>query len=205
MAITNGYVALDDLKNEIGISDSLSDTKLELAISAASRQIDGYCQRFFYQDGAVADRSYYPDDYLSIEVDDISTTTGLIVKVDNDNDGTFETTLTLTTNYILTPVNAADQYPVQPYTGIRIVDTGISSFPIFTSGRPSVQVTAKFGWPAVPEDVEKACLIQATHLFKSSDAVFGGLNFDTGVFRVRGSLNPMAEALLERYAKARVG
>lgn len=205
MAITNGYAALDDIKLELGISDSLSDTKLELAISAASRQIDGYCQRFFYQDSAVTERTYYPDDYLSLEVDDISTTTGLIVKVDNNDDGTFETTLTINTNFILTPTNAADEYPIRPYTGIRIVDSGLSSFPVYSSGRPSVSVTAKFGWPAVPEDVEKACLIQSAQLFKSSDAVFGGLNFDTGVFRVRGTLNPMAEALLERYAKPRVG
>jgi len=205
MAITNGYVAIDELATELGISDTLSDAKFELAISAASRQIDSYCQRFFYQDASVVARTYHPDDYLSLEVDDISTTTGLIVKVDTDDDGTFETTLTITTNFILTPTNAADEWPVRPYTGIRIVDTGLSAFPMYSSGRPSVEVTAKFGWPAVPEDVKKACLIQATQLFKASDAAFGGLNFDTGIFRVRGSLNPMAEALLERYAKPRIG
>jgi hypothetical protein len=205
MAITNGYVALDDLARELSISDSLSDTKLELAISAASRQIDAYCQRFFYQDSAVVDRTYYPDDYVSLEVDDISTLTDLVVKVDNDNDGTFETTLTITTNFIVTPTNAADEYPVRPYTGLRLVDSGVSNFPIYASGRPSVQVTAKFGWPAIPEDVQKACLIQSAQLFKSSDALFGGLNFDTGIFRVRDTLNPMAAALLERYAKPRIG
>ena len=205
MTITNGYAALDELSRELGITDSLSDAKLELAISATSRQIDSYCQRFFYQDTAVVARTYHPDDYLSLEVDDISTTTGLIVKVDSNDTGTFSTTLTITTNYILTPTNAADEWPVRPYTGIRIVDTGLSAFPMYSSGRPSVEVTAKFGWPAVPEDVQKACLIQAAQLFKSSDALFGGLSFDTGVFRVRGSLNPMAEALLERYAKPRVG
>jgi hypothetical protein len=205
MALTNCYAALDDLQRELNISDSYSDIKLEAALSAASRQIDGYCGRFFYQDATVEVRTYHPDDYSMLEVDDISTTTGLIVKVDNDDDGTFETTLTIATNFILTPTNAEVSWPVQPYTGIRIVDSGVSSFPIHTSGRPSVQITAKFGWPAVPDDVFKACLIQAAQLYKSSDAVFGGLNFDTGIFRVRGPINPMAEALLERYCKGRVG
>ena len=70
----------------------------------------------------------------------------------------------------------------------------------------TVQITAKFGWPAIPDDVEKACLVQAAQLFKASDAVFGGvaIGMDGGVLRVRSSLNPMAEGLLEGYCKPRV-
>ena len=37
------------------------------------------------------------------------------------------------------------------------------------------------------------------------DAVFGGLNFDAGILRVRETLNPMAAALLEGYVVSRVG
>jgi hypothetical protein len=205
MALTNCYATLDDLRQELAINVTTQDPKLEAAINAASRMIDGYTGRFFYQDAALSDRTYHPEDYLSLEVDDISTTTGLVVKLDDDDDGTFETTLAITTNFILTPTNAAVQWPVQPYTGIRIVDS-VSTLPIWVSGRPSVQITAKFGWPAVPDNVNKACLVQAAQLFKSSDAVFGMVSFlDGGGARVRGALNPQAEALLERFCKARVG
>jgi len=205
MALTNCYATLDDLRQELAINVTTQDPKLEMAINAASRQIDGFTGRFFYQDTDLSDRTYHPDDYLSLEVDDISTTTGLVVKLDNDDDGSFETTLTISTNFILTPTNAAVQWPIQPYTGIRIVDS-VSTLPIWSSGRPSVQITAKFGWPAVPDNVNKACLIQAAQLFKSSDAVFGMVSFiDGGGARVRGALNPQAEALLERFCKARVG
>ena len=206
MAVTNAYASLADLKAELNIggADTSYDTKLEIALNAASRQIDGHCGRFFYQDSALSVRTYHADDWEECNTDDISTTTGLIVKTDDNDDGTFETTLTINTNFILLPTNAAVSYPVQPYTCIRLVDTGISAFPMSYSGRPGVQVTAKFGWPTVPDDVEKACLVQATQLFKASDAVFGGLSFEAGILRVRDTLNPMAAMLLERYCKPRV-
>lgn len=206
MALTNAYADLADLKAELNIggADTSYDLKLELALNSASRQIDGYCGRFFYQDSALSVRTYYADDGEVCHVDDISTATGLIVKTDDNDDGTFENTLTLTTNFILLPTNAAVRYPVEPYTALRLVDSGITAFPMSYSGRPGVQVTAKFGWPTVPDDVAKACLIQATQLAKASDAVFGGLSFEAGILRVRDTLNPMAAALVERYCKPRV-
>ena len=207
MTITNGYTTNALLKGELGIpvTNTEHDTKLDAAVSAASRQIDGHCGRRFWQDGSVVAREFYADSPVDCMVDDISTTTGLIVKVDTGDDGTFATTLTITTHFLLLPLNVADRVPVWPYTSLRLVNTDAAAFPSWSSGRPGVQVTAKFGWPAVPDDVAKACLIQASQLFKASDAVFGGLSFsDGGFMRVRGGLNPMADALLEQYCKPRV-
>jgi hypothetical protein len=206
VAITNGYTSLALLKAEVDIPQATAsyDAKLEAAINAGSRQCDKFTGRRFWQDAAVQARSYFTEDVKQIDTDDISTLTGLVVKLDQDDDGTFETTLTINTNFIVLPPNAEDDIPVAPYTAIRIVD-GINSFPTLYSGRPSCQITAKFGWAAVPDDVAKACLIQATQLFKASDAVFGGLNFDAGILRVRDTLNPMAAGLLEGYVVRRVG
>jgi hypothetical protein len=203
MTLTNAYTTLDALKTELQlpVGDYTYDARLETAISAASRQIDRYCGRFFYQDATVQVRTYFPETPECCPVDDISTTTGLIVKTDDDDDGTYETTLTLTTNYILLPTNAAARYPVEPYTELQLVDSGITAFPMSYSQRPGVQVTAQFGWPSVPGDIAKACLVQATQLFKASDAVFGALSFDAGILRVRETLNPMAAALCEYYVK----
>lgn len=203
MAITNGYCTLADITAELPITSGTTtyDSKLETAVEAASRQIDGFCGRRFWQDSTLITRTYFADSPTECHVDDISTSTGLVVTVDDGDDGTFSTTLTITTNFILLPVNAGYESPVWPYTAIRIVDSGASRFPVYTSGRPGVSVTAKFGWPAVPTDVKKACIIQAVQLFKSSEAAFGGLNFDGSVFRVRDSLNPMAAQLLEKYVK----
>lgn len=210
MSISNGYCTLDAFKEQmrITINDSVDDARMELSIAAASRQIDAHTGRRFWQDGSVVDRQFYADNSRICLVDDISTTTGLIVKVDDDDDGTFETTLTVTTNYILRPVNAADMVPVWPFCELVLVDSnGAVSFPVHGSGRPGVQVTAKFGWPAVPDDVTKACLVQAGLLFKADDASLGAIQFaDAGVaLRMQNRLHPVSEALLEPYCKPRVG
>lgn len=205
MAIVNGYCTLAQLQDETGTNDSSEVTKMEIAIAAASRQCDGFADRRFWQDGSAVARQYWPDDPRTLYVDDISTTTGLIVACDTNDDGTFATTLTIGTDFILLEPNAPDRVPVWPYTQIRCVNSS-AYFPSFSSGRPGVQVTAKFGWPAIPDDVTKACIIQAHQLWKAKDAVFGGLSFgDSGFMRVRENMNPMAAALLAPYCRPSIG
>jgi hypothetical protein len=206
VAITNGYTTLLAVKDELGRSDVANDTRIEAAINAASRQIDDYTGRRFWQDSTVQTREFYADDSYELvssvgSVLDISTTTGLIVKIDETDTGAYGTTLTINTHFVLTPPNAADDS--EPFTGIRLVDS-VYRFPMYA--RPGVQVTAKFGWATVPDPVAQACLIQSVLLYKATDAALGGLSFGDGSFlRVRGGLNEVARSLVERYAFARVG
>jgi hypothetical protein len=204
MALTNAYATLPQLLAEVTTNGQVLgsdwDAAGEMALNAASRQVDAHCGRRFWQDDTVQTRQYYAENYYECETDDISTVTGLIVKTDTADTGGFDTTLTITTEFLVLPLNAADRVPVWPYTELRLVD--VQSFPMSGSGRPGVQVTAKFGWPAVPDDVVKATLIEATQLFKANAAIFGGLSFgDAGFMRVREGLNPMAAALLAPYVK----
>lgn len=204
MSITNGYCTLEQIKTELGLDDELDSTLLELSVAAASRQIDGQCGRRFWQDATAVTRTYDADSSGLVEVDDISTTVGLIVKVDYDGTGGYATTLTVGTDYLVAPVNAAAAAPVRPYTELQMVGTSNAYFPTGWS-RPGVQVTAKFGWPAVPDDITKACIVQALQLYKSKDALFGAVEFGDGGggMRVRSALNPIAIALISPYAKAR--
>ena len=206
MAITNGYCTLAQIRQlgEWAAGDTADDAMLELSVEAASRQIDGFCGRRFWVDGSVVARDYVAESSKLVEVDDISTTTGLIVATDTAGDGTFATTLT-TADYLLFPLNAADEVPVRPYTSVLAV--GTASLPCLSSGRPGVRITAKFGWPAVPDNVEKACLTQAWQLYKAKDAPFGIATFGDmgGGLRVSGALNPIARALVDQYAKPAVG
>ena len=208
MTITNGYVTLTDVLAEIGgNTNASSDARLEQAIEAASRQIDDYTGRRFWQDPTVATRTYYPDDPYELHsvpgaVMDISTTSGLIVKTDEGDNGTFNTTLTINSDFIVQPTNASAEG--LPFTSIRVVG-GNYSLPRWGSGRPGVQVTARFGFASVPEPVQQACLIQSVLLYKATDAAMGGLSFGDGAFmRVRAGLNPIAQSLVDRYAFARV-
>jgi hypothetical protein len=210
MAITNGYCTLAELKPELRMPvllDTEDDTRLEVAIAAASRQIDAHCGRFFWREAGTHTREFYANDHRRCEVNDISTVTGLVVQVDDDDDGVFETTLTISTDFILRPLNAADHVPVLPYDEIVLVDAINGNFPMSQSGRPGVRVTARFGWPAIPDDVKKACLVQSAMLFKSADAVFGVTEFANAgaALRVGRTINPIAAALLEPYCKPRVG
>lgn len=204
MAVTNGYCTLAALKAALDITDKADDGALEAAIEAASRQIDAHCGRGrkFWQDANVVARKYSPVYANRVVVDDVSTLTGLIVAVDTTDDGTFDTTLTISSDFQVEPVNAAAEYPVQPWTSIRLLDGTLSTFTRLASGRPVVQVTAKFGWPTVPDAVERACVIQARSVFKSQDTTFGSfaLSLDGQPQRVP-ALDPMARAQLEPFVR----
>ena len=209
MTITNGYSTRVLLKAELNIptADTDDDTRIDAAVNGASRQIDAFCGRKFWQDATVVDRQFFADDLYELCGFDISTTTGLVVKIDNDDSGTYETTLTIDTDFIVAPVNAADEYPVWPYTSLKILTTGSYLWPLQTSGRPGVQITAKFGWPAVPDVVAQACLIQAKNLFKATSGTFSGYQLSEGAgiaLRIPG-MDYVAAALLDEFRRERVG
>lgn len=200
MALVNAYSTIDEYESALQIRDVDDQERLIVSLNAASRQVDQHCGRRFWQDATVKVRTYHAEDSLTCVVDDISTTTGLIVKTDEAQTGAFGTTLTITTNFVLEPLNAAAETPVRPYEEISIVDTLGGYFP--TSSRPGVQVTAKFGWPAVPDDVKLATIVQAQMLYKAGDAALGVLQggIDGNSFRV-GRIHPTVVGLLEDYVR----
>lgn len=166
------YATLAELKAFVGIptGDTADDTALQLALDASTTQVEGYTGRVFTADSVATTRDYMVTNTGELDVDPISTLTGLIVATDDNGDGTFETTWTVNTDYRVEPINAtAAGVPWD-----RIVALGTRWFPKNTY-RPSVRVTAKFGWPGgtVPQAVKLATLIQASRLFKRKDAPFG--------------------------------
>jgi hypothetical protein len=187
MAITNGYATLAQAKTFLSIIDSVDDTLLESLIESASRSIDRIANRRFYIDAAASARKYRASSPVFLFTDDISGTSGLIVKVDEDGDGVFETTFTLDSDYVMDPLTAPSLN--RPFTQITIV-SNTNTFPIFpglfSNGlRPGIEVTAKWGWPAVPDDIETACLILTADLYKRKDSPGGVLGLgDLGAIRM---------------------
>jgi hypothetical protein len=190
------YATLTQLKSYLKITDADDDAELNDALESASREIEDYCHRQFNDAGAASARVYHPDSDCLVVVDDFHTTTGLIVKTDEGDDGTYETTWT-STDYQAQPLNGVvNGVPGWPYWEIGSVTTQV--FPVWR--RPSVQVTARWGWTAVPNPVHQACLIIAAETFKLKDAPFGVAGFgEFGAVRVRD--NPMAERKLKRYER----
>lgn len=203
--LTDRLVTEDDLKEILGISDTVDDNRLTLAADAATQIIQTYCDRHFVQQATASARVFTALSPWLLEVDDISTATGLIVKTDEDGDGVFETTWD-TSDYQLEPLNGKMGGQNWPYTRIRAIDA--REFPL-EYGQAVVQITARWGWANpdaaadyLPHPVEQAAQIQAVSIFKSVDAPLGIAGFgDIGIMRLRQAIHPVAAALLAPYRR----
>jgi len=203
MAITNGYATLAEIKGYMSISDNTDNDLLENLIESASRSIDRIANRRFYLDATASARLYRAYSNIFVFVDDIGTTSNLVVAIDENGNGTYSKTLTLNTDYILDPLTS--QSLNRPFTQLTMV-SNTESWPIFpglTSNglRPGVQVTARWGWPSVPDDLNMACLILTADLYKRKDAPGGILGLgDLGVVRM-SPIGRDVTAMVRAYKK----
>ena len=196
-------VTKTQLKSILGIptADTTDDARLETACDAATQQVQAECGRQFVQDTTATARVFVASSALFVEVDDFMTTSGLIVKTDDDNNGTFETTWA-SSDYQLEPLNGRFEGQAWPYTQLRAIDARY--WPRWR-GQALVQVTARWGWSAIPAPVKQAAEIQALSIFKSADAPLGVAGFgDIGVVRLRQAMHPVAMSLLSNYRRESV-
>jgi hypothetical protein len=199
MAISDGYATLADVKAALRITDTVDDSLLEISIEAASREIDGFCERVFTQ--STATRIYRPTDAFTVDLDDLQTVTTL--KTDADGDGVFDTTWG-TADYQLNPLNGISGGITTPYTMLKAV--GSYLFPIYeprnvNSQEASVQIVGVWGWPSIPTAVKQACIILSMRQFKRYDSPTGVMGFgDLGVMRV-GRVDPDVEKLLMPFRR----
>lgn len=198
MAITNGYTTLNKLKAALRIptADTVDDTLLEDAINSASRLIDGYCNRSFYN-GGTATRVYAPQDSFVTQFDDLQSLTTL--ETSSDGDG-YDTTWT-SADYQLEPLNGIVDGLTTPYTRVR----AIGDYTFLTLGEEAtVRITGVWGYASVPDSVAFACVIQSEREFKRLDSPLGVAGFgDMGVVRVTSRLDSDVTQLLEPYRKIR--
>jgi hypothetical protein len=202
MAITNGYCTLEQVKAALRITDSVDNTLLEGAVESASRLIDGYAMRNFYQSGTVT-RYFSADSSLYVQIDDLAGT-AITVESDNSADGTW--IIWAATDYQLEPLNGTLDGIGWAYDRIRAV--GDYVFPtgnaFYDAGEALVRITGVYGWPSVPKAIEVATIIQATRIFKRYDSPLGVAGFgDFGAVRVSRFLDPDVEQLVHPYRKMR--
>jgi len=203
MAIVNGYATLTQIKNYMSISDNTDNDLLEDLIESASRSIDRMANRRFYLDVTASARLYRAYSDIFVYVDDIGTTSNLSVALDINGNGTYTKTLTLNQDYILDPLTASSLG--RPFTQLTMV-SNTETWPIFpgltqNGLRPGVQVTARWGWPSVPDDINMACLILTADLYKRKDAPGGILGLgDLGVVRM-SPIGRDVTAMVRAYKK----
>lgn len=196
MALTNAYCTLNELKAALRITDSVDDTLLENCINASARLIDGYANRYFYNAGT-ATRIFAAESPTVCQTDDMAGT-AITLKTCTTNVGTYDITWTAT-DYQLEPLNGRSDGQSWVYTRIRAV--GSYAFGVLDD-QALVQVTAVWGWTAVPPQITQANILQAARLFKRYDSPLGVAGFgDFGAVRVSRAIDPDVAQLVDPFRR----
>lgn len=203
MALGDPYVELARLKDYLKIKPEKieQDDNLKDAISSSSGEIEKHCNRQFQRTETATARVFEPASRTRCPVDDFWSTSGLVVEVDTNGDGTFSTVVP-SSDYELYPANGVvDGQVGWPYYEINLV---AGYFPTTLRRRGVVRVTAKWGWSAVPEAVRQAAVIIAAETFQLKDAPFGTAGMDQfgNIYHVRD--NRIAAGKLARYCRRRI-
>lgn len=199
--MADDYTTTALVKRALGIdaSDTSEDATIAAKISTSSRQIDrhcGYPARKFWLDATATARVVNPhgrvvctDDGERLLVDDIGSASGFVVEVGRSGSWT-----DITSSVELEPLEALSRDPAEPVTSLLYEDGHFSAY-------RRVRVTAKWGWPAVPDVVGEAALIQTTRLYRRKDSPEGVLGSAEwgGVVRL-ARLDPDVAALLSALA-----
>jgi hypothetical protein len=194
------YTDLPTLRLAVGVQDASSDTLLNQALSAACRSIDKHCGRRFYKDDAPSARIYRPGRRVTWDrdgelllVDDIADTTGMIVESGTPVGNSW----TAFTDYETHPDNALALG--EPVTGLLRLAWWFGGYGL------RIRVTAIWGWPAVPDNVVQAALIQAARFYRRKDSPEGVLgSADWGAIRV-SRLDPDVQELLSDFCEPAIG
>lgn len=193
MALTNSYATLQQLKSAIGIADGFDDSALEMALEAASRQIDSYTERYFYNAGT-ATKIFAPIDNWVCPTEDFITLTQVQTSEDGD---TWDTTWAAD-DWQAEPLNGRAGGLVTSYTQIRAVEDYL--FP-YRNGEATVRLTGTWGWSAVPIAITQATIILASRIFKRLDSPLGIISNELGSMRIGFRLDPDVQHLIEPYRK----
>lgn len=158
MAVTDANATAVEYRERTTKSDAGDDATILAQLKAVTRFLDSKLRRFFTQDASVVTRLFDGNGRERLWLPaDIATATGLVVKADLDGDYAFTgstETLTLNTHFWVGPDDADKGSEAWPFEFLEIVPNNsvISAWP---EQRRAVQVTAKFGWPAIPEAIKE--------------------------------------------------
>ena len=198
------YCSVAEIKSRIGMdpSDTSDDDQLLLAVQSATRGIDQYTGRYFWQ--GIDTRVFNTLDIETCRIDDLVSVTTL--SADSTGLSVYDQ-VWAPTDYRLEPANAPTPSPEpEPYTLIRALAGGGGRywFPwIYPLSNPDrVKIVGVFGWPAVPYLVKQVALQASEDIYKLKDAPFGVLgSADMGIMRI--TANPQMTEMLWSYVRGK--
>jgi hypothetical protein len=192
--VATEYTDLATIKAALNVpeDDTSRDALLSNAISAASRGIDRDTGRRFWLDPDPVTRTFDPvrrvvcdDSGDRLLVDDIGDATGLTVE--SGFSGAYSPITTFETG----PDNAILRG--RPVTSL-LLTAGVWGY-----RNTRVRVTARWGWPEVPEEIAQAAQIQAMRLYRRKDSPEGVTgSAEWGVVRL-ARVDPDVYALIKHF------
>lgn len=197
MATGDPYVSADDLAAYLRMDPPAEDLGFDLmsmSVASATAWVNEHTRRDFNL-AATATARYFDTNGDTLMVDDIGHAT-IELATDTAQNGGYSTAWA-TSDFQVNPLDALTVN--EPITSLIAV--GSYTFPQAAFRRRGlVKVTARWGWPAVPDAVKQATLILAATLFKrheSPTGILGGGDF--GTIRVGTIVDPHVTMLLAPY------
>lgn len=135
---------------ELGVTETGRDTKITDLLSRADKAIIKWCGREFLDAGTLTRRfAYYGGGRLNLAPYDLRSATSITI----DTDTTSITTLIESTDYYLEPLPADDGV----YTHLLL--NGFEPADSARDTRREITIVGDWGFPTVPEDVNRAAVI----------------------------------------------
>ena len=151
---THLYVSPETFKASTSVPDGLGDEDVERALAAASGAVEELAHRKFWLDPEPTTRTFTALTSRMMVVNDLASFTSVTSKG------------TAVTDVVGEPLNA----PVDGKPFLWLVSPGHG----FSTDHAAIEVTGRFGWPEVPDQVPQFVSIVAAKLLKRTrEAPFG--------------------------------
>lgn len=191
------YATVDEALARMGhpnATDANLIARLTDALDAATTAIDSMTGRSFASTSAT--KTFGSDGGTVIRIPDLVSVTTL--KVDDDDDGVFEVTIS-SSDYELDTYRTTAGWP---YEVVRLLER---NFPYVGKRRRRIEIVGTWGWSAVPAPINQACsLLAARWAQRATSALYGVQSFgDIGAASIRNT-DPDVTALVGPYVLPQV-
>jgi hypothetical protein len=206
------YCSAAEVKAQPDITGTDSDTIINAFIGAASRTIDGFCNRpdGFVAPAVAAARYFVGNGKPYLFIDEFATASGLAVAVkdspsDDEDDYVTWTVgvMGTTTEADVFPATGDPKFPDYNHTPYTMLLCGANGdYSVFTAGHglPTVKVTARWGYAVqVPAQIKQATIIQVSRWLKRGQSGWADSigNGETGTLDFRKALDPDVQLILK--------
>lgn len=188
------YVTVDEIRAEAqngAVASTQWDAIYDAVADVVTEAIDEYCYRTFTVPTSATARTFRPNRTATEvdDLDDIANTTGLAVATDTQQSGSY------------TALASTEWAAETDRTGRVVAIRSTGYFP-YSAVRPhTIQVTARWGWPATPEPIKRAALLWALRLVDRRQTPSGVMGFgEYGGIRL-GTIDPDVKALLAPWRR----